>query len=273
MKVTIIGCGYVGTAVARLWQGRDDVAVTATTTTPDRVLSLEAIASQVAIAKGNNAEALKSVLRDREVILLTVGARGGTYEETYLETARTLVSLLPEFPSIRQLIYTGSYAVYGDRGGEWVDESSPVAPANEKGEVLAETEGVLLAAARETLKVCVLRLGGIYGEGRELVRIFGRAAGMTRPGDGSDTSNWIHLDDIVGAIDFAVRHQLEGIYNLVDDSHLTTEKLIAGVLEANGLPPVTWDGSQSSSRSYNAKVSNQKLKDAGYQFIRPQIKF
>jgi nucleoside-diphosphate-sugar epimerase len=273
MKVTIVGCGYVGTAVARRWQSRNNFTVMATTTTPDRVLSLEAIASQVAIALGNDAEALKSVLHDREVILLTMGARGGSYEETYLETSRTLVSLLPHFRDLRQVIYTSSYAVYGDRGGKWVDESSPVAPANENGEILAQTEQILLAAARETVKVCIFRLGGIYGEGRELVRIFGRAAGMTRPGDGTDTTNWIHLEDIVGAIDFAVQHQLEGIYNLVDDSHLTTGELMAGVLEKHNLPPVLWDASQPSLRPYNAKVSNQKLKDAGYQFLRPQISF
>ncbi|MDY7013757.1 MAG: NAD-dependent epimerase/dehydratase family protein, partial [Cyanobacteriota bacterium] len=182
-----------------------------------------------------------------------------------------LVSLLPELPSIRQVIYTGSYAVYGDRGGEWVDESSPIAPANENGEILAQTEQILLAAARKTLNVCVFRLGGIYGEGRELVRIFRRAAGMTRPGDGTDASNWIHLEDIVGAIDFALQHQLGGIYNLVDDSHLTTGKLIAGILEKHGLPSVIWDASQPSSRPYNAKVSNQKLKEVGYRFLRPQI--
>ncbi|MDY7012943.1 MAG: SDR family NAD(P)-dependent oxidoreductase, partial [Cyanobacteriota bacterium] len=71
MKVTILGCGYVGTAVARFWQAKEGFSVTATTTTPDRVLELEAIAARVEIVKGNNAEALKSVLRDREVLLLT----------------------------------------------------------------------------------------------------------------------------------------------------------------------------------------------------------
>jgi nucleoside-diphosphate-sugar epimerase len=273
MKVTILGCGYVGVAVARYWQQKGDWVVTATTTRSSRVSSLEAIAQQVAIVKGNDTKRLKSILQNQEVILLTMGARGASYEETYLQTAKTLVALLPELPSLRQAIYTSSYAVYGDRQGQWVDESSPVAPANANAEILAQTEQVLLAATRENFKVCILRLGGIYGEGRELVKIFGRAAGTTRPGQGQDASNWIHLADIVGAIDFALQHQLQGIYNLVDDSHLTTGELLAGVLEKHGLPPVIWDASQPSQRPYNAKVSNQKIKDAGYQFLRPQIIF
>lgn len=268
MKVAIIGCGYVGTAVARHWQRTGNMEVAATTTTPSRISTLEAIASQVEIARGNDPKALQSVLRDRDAILLTVGARGDSYEETYLTTAKTLVSLLPDFPTIRQVIYTSSYAVYGDRAGAWVDETSPLAPANENGSILAQTEETLLNA---DCNACILRLGGIYGEGRDLVRIFGRAAGSTRPGDGTDASNWIHLEDIVGAIDFALHHDLNGIYNLVDDSHLTTGELIGSVLEKNNLSPVSWDSSQPSQRPYNAKVSNQKIKDAGYIFVRPKI--
>jgi len=116
---------------------------------------------------------------------------------------------------VRQLIYTGSYAVYGDREGAWVDEASPVAPANPNGHS-CETEQVLLSASSDDMSVCILRLGGIYGPRRELVKIFGRVAGTIRPGNGEDATNWIHLDDIVAAIKFARQHRLQGIYNLVD---------------------------------------------------------
>jgi nucleoside-diphosphate-sugar epimerase len=172
---------------------------------------------------------------------------------------------------VRQLIYTGSYAVYGDRKAAWVDEESAIAPANQNGQILAQTEQVLLSAASDDLKVCILRLGGIYGPGRELVKIFGRVAGTTRPGDGSDATNWIHLDDIVAAIEFARSKRLQGIYNLVDDAHLTSFELIDQVCEKHGLPKVIWDSSAASVRPYNARVSNQKIKNAGYQLIHPQM--
>ncbi|MGH7998046.1 MAG: SDR family NAD(P)-dependent oxidoreductase, partial [Brasilonema sp.] len=136
-----------------------------------------------------------------------------------------------------------------------------------------DTEQVLLSASSENLRVCILRLGGIYGSGRELVKIFGRYAGATRPGSGKDTTNWIHLDDIIAAIEFARNYQLQGIYNLVDDAHLTTGELLEGVFKTHNLPKVTWDSSQESKRPYNAKVSNQKIKDAGYELIHPQIIF
>jgi nucleoside-diphosphate-sugar epimerase len=274
MNVAIIGCGYVGCAVAQYWQQNMSFVVTATTTTPERVPELQTVAQQVVVVQGNDSDLLKSVLRNQDVVLLSVGAKSAdVYEETYLHTAQTLVSVLKQIPSVQQLIYTGSYAVYGDRNGAWVDEESLIAPAHQNGQILSDTEQVLLSASSENLRVCILRLGGIYGPGRELVKIFGRYAGTTRPGNGKDTTNWIHLDDIIGGIRFARRNRLQGIYNLVDDAHLTTGELLARVCETHNLPKVKWDSSQESKRPYNAKVSNKKIKDAGYKFIHPQMIF
>ncbi|HAA32037.1 MAG TPA: NAD(P)-dependent oxidoreductase [Cyanobacteria bacterium UBA8553] len=272
MNIAIVGCGYVGKAIARYWRQELGVVVTATTTTQDRVAELSAIAQRVVVVKGNDPEGLQSVLQNQQTVLLSVGATSAHgYEEAYLQTAQTLVSVLKQAPTVRQLIYTGSYSVYGDQGGAWVDESSPVAPATPNGQILAQTEQVLLSASSQNLNVCILRLGGIYGPGRELVRIFGRVAGTTRPGDGSDVTNWVHLDDIVGAIEFARQHRLQGIYNLVNDAYLTSFELLDQVFEQHDLPKVIWDDSSKSARPYNARVSNQKVKDAGYQFIYPQI--
>jgi nucleoside-diphosphate-sugar epimerase len=272
MNVAIIGCGYVGKAIARLWHQELGLIVTATTTTPERVTTLKEVAQQVVVVNGNDPAGLLSVLQGQETVLLSIGAKGAdVYEQTYLHTAQTLVSVLKQTPTVRQLIYTGSYAVYGDREGAWVDESSPVAPANSNGEILAQTEQALLSTSSDNLNVCILRLGGIYGPGRELVKIFGRVAGTTRPGDGSDATNWIHLDDIVAAIEFARTRRLQGIYNLVDDAHLTSFELLSRICEQHSLPKVSWDSSSKSARPYNAQVSNQKIKDAGYSLLHSEM--
>lgn len=271
-NIAILGCGYVGTALARSWQKQDDLMVITTTTTPERLAHLKTISDRALLLKGNNSEGLKTLLQGQDAVVVSVGTRGkASYEETYLQTAQTLVSLLPQLPSLKQIIYTGSYAIYGDRKGQWVDESSPPSPANSNGEILVQTEQTLLNSATNHCKVCILRLGGIYGKGRELIKIYRPAAGTIRPGTGEEASNWIHLDDIVGAIEFVRKHQLQGIYNLVDDSHLTTGEVLNKVLSKHNLTPVTWDSSQPSKRPYNAKVSNEKIKTAGYQLIHPKI--
>ena len=94
---------------------------------------------------------------------------------------------------------------------------------------------------------------------------------MTLPSKGDRVINWIHRDDIVGAIDFVRLNELEGIYNLVDDSQLTVREQVALVCFQYGLPPVHWDSSQLSIQRQSVRISNQKLKAAGYQLIHPQL--
>ncbi|MEH2366235.1 SDR family oxidoreductase [Nostoc sp.] len=274
MNVAIIGCGYVGYQVAQYWQQNMNFVVSVTTTSSERVPALESVSQRAVVTCGNDIDSLKSVLHNQDVVLLSVGAKNReVYEETYLQTAQTLVSCLQQIKSVKQLIYTGSYAVYGDRNGVWVDEETPLAPPNLNAQILRKTEEVLLSASSENLRVCIFRLGGIYGTGRELLKIFGRYSGTTRPGNGEDITNWVHLDDIVGAIEFARHRRLQGIYNLVDDAHLTSRDLLDSLFEKHNLPKVKWDTSIKSTRPYNAWVSNEKLKEAGYELIHPQMIF
>ena len=111
MKIAIIGCGYVGSAVAKLWSEKGHKMII-TTTTPERVSELQNITQQVVVMKGNDFNAMKDVLQNQEVVLLSVGDRYRTgYKQTYLETAETLLTALKKTPTVKQIIYTGSYSV------------------------------------------------------------------------------------------------------------------------------------------------------------------
>ncbi|WP_019504809.1 SDR family oxidoreductase [Pleurocapsa sp. PCC 7319] len=275
MKITIIGCGYVGSAVARLWhEAGDDVTVT--TTSPDKKEQLKAIASEVAILSGNDLVGLKQVLADRDLVLLSVGAKQRTpeaYRRAYLETAQNVVSAIRATNSVQQLIYTSSYGILGNKSGAVIDETTSVNPITEGSKIMYQTEQVLLSVPESEFKTCVFRLSGIYGRGRELIKIFKRRAGTTQPGTGADYTNWVNLDDIVQAIAFAREQQLQGIYNLNSDQVLTTKEFFQNLFQVHNLSPITWDSSQASTRPYNMILSNQKLKDAGFKLTYPQIQF
>lgn len=273
MNTLILGCGYVGSEVAQLWHNQNN-QVTVTTTTPDKVDKLALIADRVAIVEGSDVNAISEIIQDQEVILFSVGAKGrDTYRQSYLETAINLVKALSNNNTVKQIIYTGSYAVLGDRQGAWTDETIPTNPVTDGGKILAETEEVLLSARSSKLKVCILRLAGIYGEGRELIKIFRSWSGTTRPGAGDDYSNWIHLEDIVNAIEVARKNQLDGIYNLACDECLTTGDFFNRLFNTHNLPQITWDATQKSTRPYNTRLDNQKIKNAGVELIYPQILF
>lgn len=264
--VTILGCGYVGKAVAHHWRSAG-LTVTVTTTTPDRLSELADLCDRPLCLRANDPAALQSALAGQSVVLVSLAPRrSGIYRETYLESAQTLAAVLPTLPDLRQVIYTGSYSVYGDYGGNWIDETAPTNPSAENSQILLETEQYLQSVARPGLAVCIFRLGGICGPGREIADIFRSASGGTRPGTGQDWSNWIHLDDIVGAIDFARDRRLDGVYNLVHDRPMMQKDLLDQAFQKRGWVGVTWNSNESANRPFNARVSNQKLKDAGYQF-------
>ena len=274
MRLAIIGCGYVGSAVARRWHDRGDI-VTVTTTSPDKQDKLQNIASEVVVTTGDDLATLKRVVADKEVVLLSVGAKQRSveaYQQAYLETAKNAIAAIRATKSVKQLIYTSSYGILGDRAGGVVDETATPNPKDEYGEMLAKTEATILSVPETEFKTCILRLSGIYGEGRELIKIFGKMSGMTRPGNGQRYSNWVHLEDIVGAIDFAKEKQLQGVYHLASEEVLTVKEFLRRLFEAHNLPGVTWDDTDEPLR-YNMVLSNQKIKDAGYRFVYPKIKF
>lgn len=272
-KVAIVGCGYVGKQVAQLWQ-QQGLTVTATTTRPERIPELHPVANDVRVLRGTDQALLREALEGQSCVLVSVaGGRTASYEDTYLKTAQSLVAVLADVPSVEQLIFTSTYSIYGNYNGDWVTEETPLKPATANAQIMAQTEQTFLSAAHAHRRVCIFRLGGIYGPGRELAKIYSRAAGTTRPGTGEEGSNWIHLDDIVGAIAFAHEHQLNGIYNLVQDEIPTVRELIEQVCRSQNFPPVTWDAAQPSDRPYNIRVSNQKLKGAGYRFVHPTFNF
>ena len=97
----------------------------------------------------------------------------------------------------RWIGYLSTTGVYGDRGGGWVDESSALRPAGERGRrrVRAERRWLDLYR-RHGLPVHLFRLAGIYGPGRsalDAVRA-GRAQRIDKPGQ---VFSRIHVADIV----------------------------------------------------------------------------
>lgn len=275
-NITILGCGYVGSALADHWQEHGHF-VTGTTTSRERVASLSETVSKAVLMKGDDITAVHSLLQGQNTLVVSVAPTGfqaadeATYETTYITTTKNLVKALSQTPNVKQIIYLSSCSVYGDRQGEWVDETAQIDSPEPKSQVIYESEQIILQAANDHQKVCVLRLGGIYGPDRELVSMFGGLAGMTMPGKGDRFINWIHRDDIIGAIEFARLNELNGIYNLVDDSQLTIKEQVKRVCSRYGLPPVEWDSSKLSLQRKSLQVSNQKLKAAGYDLIHPQL--
>ncbi len=270
LRLAILGCGYVGSHLARFWKDQG-YSITVTTTRSERQAILEEFADRVLVMKGDDPEAMDQLLQEQDALVVCVAPTGSdpadldTYQATYLQTIRNLVAVLPDHPQVRQVIYLSSCSVYGDHRGGWVKETSQLAVLQGKAQILLEAEELLQKAATSTREICILRLGGIYGPERELVEQFRSLAGSTLPGNGHRIVNWIHLEDVVAAIDFARQQSLRGIYNLVNHSKLSVRALADRICRKYHLPRIHWDPSQKSFRSHSLKVDNRKLLRAGYR--------
>jgi nucleoside-diphosphate-sugar epimerase len=139
---------------------------------------------------------------------------------------------------LKSLVYLSTLGVYGDSGGAWIDETTPVSPTLARrggARIAAEREWQALGARRH-LAVAILRLGGIYGPGRNnLLRLKrGTVHRVAKPGH---VSNRIHVHDIAQAIDAALAQRASGVFNLVDDEPASPSEQIAFAARLLGIDP------------------------------------
>jgi nucleoside-diphosphate-sugar epimerase len=118
---------------------------------------------------------------------------------------------------LRSVVYLSTVGVYGDHGGGWVDERTPVAPTFERSRARVAAEDAWQQfGARARIAVAILRLAGIYGPGQNALIALARdkARRIVKAGQ---VFNRIHVADIARAIDAAFAHRAGGIFNVADD--------------------------------------------------------
>lgn len=268
-NVAIIGCGYVGVEVAKTLTKKGH-NVTATTRKPERLDELSKVAQKSVLLRGNDQSEFVPIIGNSETIIITIASDSTEhYESAYLHTAELFRHLALEMDLPRRLIYLSSASIYGDHHGRWVDETSQLLAKGELANHLIEAEKNYASLEEIGWDVCVFRLAEVYGPGREILERISSLLDAPIPGSGDQYTNMVHKEDCIGAINYALTHNLTGIYNLSDDDHPTRKELYDRVTEKGGLPGITWDPNLSSLPSGNKRVSNHKIHGAGYRFVHP----
>ena len=172
--------------------------------------------------------------------------------------------------NLEWLCYYSTVGVYGDFGGDWIDETAPLVPRNMRSDrrVLAEQAWRDYAAERG-LPLCILRLAGIYGPGRSTFDKLraGTARRVIKPGQ---VFNRIHVEDIARVTALAAQRRLAGTYNLADDEPAPPQDVIeyaARMIGLNVPPDLPFETAemtpmQKSFYRDNKRVSNAAIKKA-----------
>lgn len=189
-----------------------------------------------------------------------------------------------ELASARQLewlCYYSTVGVYGDFGGEWIDETAPLVPRNMRSDrrVIAEQQWRDFASERG-LPLTILRLAGIYGPGRSTFDKLraGTARRVVKPGQ---VFNRIHVEDIARVTALAAEARLEGTFNLSDDEPAPPQDVIEHAARMIGMPvppdlPYETAEMTQMQRSFyrdNKRVSNRAIKRAlGIELLYPDYR-
>lgn len=254
-RLFIFGLGYSGLEIARLasaagWR----VAGTVTGAEKAERLATEGIEAHLF---DGTAPLAARALEEPSHVLCTIAP--GTAGDPVL---RTGAARLRGSPWLGYLSTTG---VYGDHGGDWVDETTPPRPDQPR-----SVSRLAAERAWQAMGATVFRLPGIYGPGRSAVdRVrAGTALRIDKPGQ---LFSRIHVADLATAVLAAMAHPSSGtIYNVTDDLPASNSEVIAhacALLRLPVPPALPWDEvaptMSAMARSFyaeNRRVRNDRLK-------------
>ncbi len=285
MRTLIIGCGFVGLRLAKELIERGHQVV-GTSKSPEKLVVLEAhniIAVQLDISDSSQFEALKGFEFDWVVNCAAPNHSSvQNYIAVYYQGNANLLNWL-KGRMIKKYVFTSSTGVYGQNDGSTVTEESPIFSNTDTGKILVMTEELLSRMyTAYKLPIVVLRLAGLYGDGRGYYfKQFVNGEAVLR-GDGNRYLNMLHVDDAVGAIIAALEKGEPGeVYNVVDDEPVREIDFYTWLAETLKKPmprsiPMESQYLQSASariNTSNKRVSNRKIKEKlGYQFKYPTFR-
>jgi len=186
-------------------------------------------------------------------------------DPTFLLHAEDILKL----EKLQWIGYLSTTGVYGDRDGEWVDETSELRPSSQRGSRRKRAEDQWLSLFEQYQKpVHIFRLAGIYGPGRSALDSIraGMARRIEKPGHAFSR---IHVEDIVNILRASFAKPQGGqAYNVCDDEAAPSHEIIAYACELIGRPPpplIPFEQADLSpmARSFysdNKRVKNDKIK-------------
>ena len=187
------------------------------------------------------------------------------YQAAYVDGLKNTLSWLEQNGQRpRRLLFVSSSGVFAQKGGEWVDETSPAEATSYSGRIMLDAEQVALNSG---IAASVVRLTGIYGPGREWM------LGQVRKGyrvavEPPLYGNRIHADDAAGLLAFLLEADRQGkalddCYIGVDNAPVPLAEVVGWLRERLGI--TEWAAETSTRRAGSKRCSNARAKALGWE--------
>ena len=277
-KVAIIGCGWLGLALAKKLTTQG-VSVLATTTREERFAEIQSTGAQAIklslpfdnVEHSSELESLQSC----NIVVIAITPKFKQGKGDYPNNIAQLLTLFKGRQGTK-ICLLSSTGVYGGLAGD-VNELSNVSLSEDKVSLLHQAEQLVLNVGQDSLdnkssinNNIVLRLAGLVGPKRYPGRFF---AGKKNIANGDIAVNLVHQEDVVNAILYLLinekrDHQIGGIYNVVSDTHVSKSEFYRLACQLQQLTPPTFSDCTSTQviKSLSRIVANKKLTSQGFHF-------
>ena len=171
------------------------------------------------------------------------------YPEKYLinnsVNTYTLCKYISDLSSNPHLVYISTAAVYGKPQQKFVTEDHPVEPLSPYGlsKLLGEYE-VDYFIKIHNLSATILRLFNVYGSGQTgtyagVITKFVERVQKNQPpliyGDGKQTRDFIHVEDVCEAIRCAITKKINGTFNVSSGKETSVQELAKMIMKLKDL--------------------------------------
>ena len=238
-SVFIIGCGDIGRRVAARWH---DVRITGLVKTAASAEQLQQVGITPFQADLDDPASLKALsVGNALVYYFAPPPTGGTTDP---RMTHFLAALDPARLPTR-IVYISTSGVYGDRGGDTVNEDTPPNPQVDRARRRYDAEQQLRRFGKQHgMAVIILRVGGIYGPGRLPVKRLQDRVPIIHEHLAPST-NRIHAEDLAQiCVAAARRGRADTVYNVSDgtNSNMTEYfNTVADFLQLPRPPAIDWE--------------------------------
>lgn len=275
MKVLFIGCGDIGVRCIHRLQMLEGWTGLAMCRHPDRLpATIPSVAGDICDTP-HLTELLRNADVDAIVVTLTPGEMSDEgYRASYVAGAESLVKAIGcSGWRSGPVLWVSSTGVYGQGGGEWVDELSDTVPASYRGKRLLQAEGLI---SQLSVPAVVIRYAGIYGpgRGRMLAQLH---RGELAPPQPVQWSNRIHAEDCAGVLVHLLQRYradkpLHGLYLATDNEPTPLYDVHRWLAAQLGISMPDTVATTSVGRAGSRRCSNRRLLDSGYRFLYPTFR-
>ncbi len=270
-SVGIIGCGWLGKALAHQLQEKD-VKVLATRSNSENVEQLlsQGIDASVLLLPDEQSELNGHPVFNSQCLVIAITPQFKQGRVDYCNKVEQLVIAAKANPCVEQVILLSSTAVYNGLSGD-IYEADTLDLSADKVSVLSQAEQAVLSFSEQSNEAFdkvsyVLRLAGLVGPNRHPGKFLLNGRMLKSP---EAKVNLIHQQDVIGLIVSLLNEPItSGIFNGVSPTHVSKKTYYQTAAKTLGIAPPSFEFEEGKSTQTVRIVNGDKVAaKLGYQFI------